>query len=54
MNNIDKILKKYKNRLTDEESVRRVFAALQRKGFGYSDIKAVLKQYSDELQNSED
>lgn len=48
------ILKKYKNRLADEESVRRVFAALQRKGFGYSDIKAVLKQYSDELQNSED
>lgn len=48
------ILKKYKNRLADEESVRRVFAALQRKGFSYSDIKVVLKQYSEEIQNSED
>ena len=48
------IIKKYKNRLTDEESVRKVFAALQRKGFGYSNIKAVLRQYSEELQNSED
>ena len=48
------IIKKYKNRLTDEESVRKVFAALQRKGVGYSNIKAVLRQYSEELQNSED
>ena len=48
------IEKKYKSKLTDADSVRRVFAALQRLGFGYSDIRSVLKQYSEELQYEED
>ena len=48
------IEKKYKSKLPDADSVRRVFAALQRLGFGYSDIRSVLKQYSEELQYEED
>ena len=48
------IEKKYKNKLSDADSTRRVFAALQRLGFGYSDIRAVLKAYSEELEYSEE
>ncbi len=48
------IEKKYKNKLSDAESTRKVFAALQRLGFGYSDIRSVLKAYSEELDNSEE
>lgn len=46
--------KKYKNKLSDADSVKRVFAALQRLGFGYSDIREVLKNYSEELKYSEE
>lgn len=46
--------KKYKNKLSSPEGVRKVFAALQRLGFGYSDIRAVLKAYSEELEFSEE
>lgn len=48
------IEKKYKSKLSDPDSVRKVFAALQRLGFGYSDIRAVLKQFSEELQYEEE
>ncbi len=48
------IEKKYKNKLSDADSTRKVFAALQRLGFGYSDIRAVLKAYSEELEYSEE
>ncbi len=48
------IEKKYKNKLSDAESTKKVFAALQRLGFGYSDIRAVLRAYSEELDFSEE
>lgn len=46
--------KKYKNKLSNPENTKKVFAALQRLGFGYSDIRSVLKQYSEEIEFSED
>lgn len=45
---------KYANKLSDEESVKKVFAALIRKGFSYSDVKSALKDYSEEIMYSED
>lgn len=45
---------KYSNKLKDEESVKKVFAALIRKGFSYSDVKSALKEYSEEILYSED
>ena len=36
------------------EAVNKVFAALQRKGFNYGDIKSVLKWYSEEIIYSEE
>lgn len=45
---------KYANKLGNEESVKKVFAALIRKGFSYSDVKSALKDYSEEIYNSED
>lgn len=48
------IEKKYKNKLSDHDNTQKVFAALQRLGFGYSDIRSVLKQYSEELEYSEE
>ncbi len=45
---------KYANKLSDEESVKKVFAALIRKGFSYSDVKSALREYSEEIYNSED
>ncbi len=46
--------KKYKTKLSTPEGVKKVFAALQRLGFGYSDIREVLKAYSEELEFSEE
>ena len=48
------LIKKYKNKMHSEADVKKVFAALQRKGFNYSDIKSVLKEYSQELEYSEE
>ena len=45
---------KYANKLSDEESVKKVFAALIRKGFSYSDVKSALREYSEEILYSED
>lgn len=45
---------KYANKLKDEESVKKVFAALIRKGFSYSDVKSAMKEYSEEILYSED
>lgn len=52
---IKKLLKtKYATRLKDEESIKKVFAALVRKGFSFSDVRNVLRKYSDEINNSEE
>ena len=45
---------KYKNKLDGESNIQKVFAALVRKGFSYSDVKAALRDYSEKLRYSED
>lgn len=45
---------KYASKLSTEEGVQKVFAALIRKGFSFSDVKDALKAYSEELYYSED
>ncbi|MBR3988523.1 MAG: regulatory protein RecX [Clostridia bacterium] len=39
------IEKKYIRKLSDEGDLRRTIAALQRRGFGYSDIKSVINEF---------
>ncbi|MGN0487799.1 MAG: regulatory protein RecX [Ruminococcus sp.] len=39
---------KYKSSLTDEKGKRRAVSALQRKGFSWSDIRAVLEEYTED------
>ncbi len=39
------IEKKYIRKLSDDADLRRTIAALQRRGFGYSDIKAVINEF---------
>ena len=41
------IEKKYPRGLDDEKTRRRAFSALQRLGYGYSDIKSVLSEYTE-------
>ncbi len=48
------INKNYRQKLVSEEGIKKVFAALQRKGFNYSDIKRVLAEYSEQLRYSEE
>ncbi len=48
------INKKYREKLGTAENIPKVFAALQRKGFNYSDIKSVLSEYSEQLKYSEE
>lgn len=45
---------KYRSKLGSEKDVEKVFAALVRKGFSYSDIKSVLKAYSEQIEFSEE
>lgn len=45
---------KYQNKLGDPEGVKKVFAALIRKGFSYSDVKSAMKEYSEEILYSEE
>ena len=44
------IERKYANRLKTEKDVEKVFAALVRKGFSFSDVRRALKQYSEKLE----
>ena len=48
------INKKYRTKLENSENIPKVFAALTRKGFKYSDIKKVLSEYSEQLKGSEE
>ncbi len=45
---------KYKNRLANEDGISKVYAALLRKGFSYSDVKAALREYSEKIDYSEE
>ena len=47
------INKKYAKHLDTEEGVKKVFAALIRKGFSFSDVRKALKEYSLELDCEE-
>ncbi len=52
---LKKLIKtKYASKLQSEENVKKVFAALIRKGYNYSDVREALKAYSEELENSEE
>ncbi len=45
---VDIINKKYYNKMIDENSRRKVFAALMRLGYGYSDIRQAMSGFSDD------
>lgn len=45
---------KYSKKLDTEEGVQKVFAALVRKGFSFSDIKDAFKAYNEEINYDED
>ena len=45
---------KYASKLQNDEGVQKVYATLIRKGFSFSDVKAALRDYSENLDNSED
>ena len=45
---------KYAKKLSEENGVRKVYAALARKGFSFGAIRNALKAYSEELENSEE
>lgn len=42
------ILKKYRDKIFDAGSLRKTIAALQRRGFGYDDIRAALRRIQEE------
>lgn len=48
------IATKYKTKITAENGIQKVYAALIRKGFSFGAVKAALKQYSEELEYSEE
>ena len=48
------IEKKYKNKLDTPENIRKVYAALIRRGFSFGGVRSVLKNYSEELMFSEE
>ena len=45
---VDIIRKKYYNKMVDENSRRKVFAALMRLGYSFSDIKEAMSEFSDD------
>lgn len=45
---ISLILKKYKDKIFDKDGLHKTIAALQRRGFGYDDIKAALGRIEEE------
>lgn len=46
--------KKYARRLHSEDDLQKVYAALIRRGFSLSDVRAALKEYSVNIENSEE
>lgn len=46
--------KKYARYLTDEKGFRKVKAALARNGYSYADVKAVLAEYSEQMEDDYD
>ncbi len=53
--NIRRIINKsYKNKITDKEGIQKTTAALVRRGFAFSDVRAVLNQLSDSAYINEE
>ena len=48
------ISKKYANKLLAENGTQKVFAALVRRGFSYSDVKSALNKFNEELEFCEE
>lgn len=48
------IEKKYASKLLEPENFQKVYAALVRRGFSYSDVKTALKKYTEDLDFSEE
>lgn len=48
------IAKKYVTKLSSENGTQKVFAALVRRGFSYSDVKSALNKYNEELEFCEE
>lgn len=48
------IAKKYKNKMTDETDIQKVYAALMRKGFSYSAVRDAIKKYTNEIELQEE
>lgn len=46
--------RKYRRKLEAERGTEKVYAALIRKGFSFSAVRNALKEYSEELENSEE
>ena len=51
---LELIERKYAYKLSGENGFQKVFAALGRKGFSYSNIKSALKKYNEELEFCEE
>ncbi len=48
------IQKKYRNKLSDKDSIQKVYAALIRKGFSYSAARDAIKKYTQEIESQEE
>ncbi len=44
------IEKKYKKKLSEKDNIQKVYAALIRKGFSYSAVRAAIKKYTQEIE----
>jgi regulatory protein len=44
------IEKKYKNKISDKESIQKTYAALVRKGFSYQSVRDAIKKYTQEIE----
>ncbi len=44
------IQKKYRNKMTDKDSIQKVYAALIRKGFSYGGVRDAIKKYTQEIE----
>lgn len=48
------IQKKYRNKLSDKDSIQKVYAALVRRGFSYASVREQIKKYTQEIENYEE
>ncbi len=46
--------KQYRNKLSTEKDIQRTFAALIRRGFSFGDVKSVMREYSENINDCEE